>query len=126
MTNPATNAQGRTIILTTHYLEEAEQLCNQIAIIANGKIVENTSKRALLRKLDKETFLFDTIRPLTEFLPLENTEFSVVDETTIAVTKNKSQSMNRIFEHLDSQGIVVSSMRNKSNRLEELFMEMVE
>lgn len=120
------NSQGRTIILTTHYLEEAEQLCNQIAIITNGKIVENTSKRELLRKLDKETFIFDTKEAVTGIMPLENTTFSVVDDTTIEVTKNKSQSMNRIFKHLDLQGIVVDSMRNKANRLEELFMEMVE
>ena len=120
------NSQGRTIILTTHYLEEAEQLCNQIAIISKGKIVENTSKRELLRKLDKETFIFDTKAPVTGVAPLENTEFSVVDETTIEVTVNKSQSMNRIFKHLDIQGIVVDSMRNKANRLEELFMGMVE
>lgn len=120
------NRQGRTIILTTHYLEEAEQLCNQIAIISKGKIVENTSKRELLRKLNKETFFFDTKNPVTAVLPLENTEFSVMDETTLVVTKNKSQSMNRILVHLDSQGIVVDSMRNKANRLEELFMEMVE
>jgi ABC-2 type transport system ATP-binding protein len=120
------NRQGRTIILTTHYLEEAEQLCNQIAIIAKGKIVENTGKRELLRKIDKETFLFDTKNPVTSVLPLENVEFSLVDETTIVVTKNKLQSMNHIFKHLDSQGIVIGSMRNKANRLEELFMEMVE
>jgi ABC-2 type transport system ATP-binding protein len=120
------NGTGRTIILTTHYLEEAEQLCNQIAIIAKGKIVENTSKRELLRKLDKETFIFDTKEAVTQILPLENTQFTLVDETTIEVTKNKSQSMNHIFEHLDGQGIVVGSMRNKANRLEELFMEMVE
>ena len=120
------NRQGRTIILTTHYLEEAEQLCNQIAIISKGKIVENTSKRELLRKLNKETFFFDTKTPVMAVLPLENTEFSVMDETTLVVTKNKSQSMNRILAHLDSQGIVVDSMRNKANRLEELFMEMVE
>lgn len=120
------NRQGRTIILTTHYLEEAEQLCNQIAIISSGKIVENTSKRELLRKLDKETFIFDTKAPVTAVMPLENTLFSVVDDTTIEVTKNKSQSMNRIFKHLDLQSIVIDSMRNKANRLEELFMEMVE
>lgn len=118
------NSQGRTIILTTHYLEEAEQLCNQIAIITNGKIVENTSKRELLRKLDKETFVFDTRAPVTEVMPLENTTFSIVDDTTIEVTKNKSQTMNRIFKHLELQGIVIDSMRNKANRLEELFMEM--
>jgi len=118
------NSQGRTIILTTHYLEEAEQLCNQIAIITSGKIVENTSKRELLRKLDKETFVFDTRAPVTEVRPLENTTFSIVDDTTIEVTKNKSQTMNRIFKHLELQGIVIDSMRNKANRLEELFMEM--
>ncbi len=120
------NRQGRTIILTTHYLEEAEQLCNQIAIIARGKIVENTSKRELLRKLDKETFIFDTKNPVTEIMPLENVEFTLVDETTIKVTKNRTQSMNHIFGHLDNQNIVVDSMRNKSNRLEELYLELVE
>lgn len=121
------NRQGRTIILTTHYLEEAEQLCNQIAIIAKGKIVENTGKRELLRKLDRETFIFDTVNTVTDdILPLENTEFSLVDETTIEVTKNRLQSMNGIFEHLAGQGIVVGSMRNKANRLEGLFIDMVE
>jgi len=119
------NEDGRTIILTTHYLEEAEQLCNQIAIISNGKIVENTSKRELLRKLDKETFLCDTKEPVTALVPLQNVTFSLVDETTIEVTKNKSQSINRIFEHLNSQSIIVDSMRNKTNRLEELFLERV-
>ncbi len=119
------NRDGRTIILTTHYLEEAEQLCNKIAIISKGKIVENTSKREMLRKLDKETFLCDTKEVVTTLLPLEDVTFSLVDETTIAVTKNKSQSINRIFEHLNSQGIIVGSMRNKTNRLEELFLEMV-
>ncbi len=119
------NENGRTIILTTHYLEEAEQLCNQIAIISNGKIVENTSKRELLRKLDKETFLCDTKEVVKAVAPLENVTFSLIDETTIEVTKNKSQSINRIFEHLNSQSIIVDSMRNKTNRLEELFLEMV-
>jgi ABC-2 type transport system ATP-binding protein len=120
------NRQGRTIILTTHYLEEAEQLCNQIAIIAKGKIVENTGKRELLRKFDKETFLLDTKNRVTAVVPLDNAEFFLVDDTTIEVTKNRSLSMNRLLEHLDRQGIVVDSMRNKANRLEELFMEMVE
>ncbi len=120
------NRDGRTIILTTHYLEEAEQLCNQIAIISGGKIVENTSKRELLRKLDKETFLFETKEPVISISPLANTEFSLEDETTIAVTKDRSQTINRIFEHLNNQGIIIDSMRNKTNRLEELFMEMVE
>ncbi len=120
------NREGRTIILTTHYLEEAEQLCNQIAIITRGKIVENTSKRELLRKLDKETFIFDTKDPVREIGSLANVEFSLIDDTTIKVTKNRTQSMNHIFDHLDGLNIVVESMRNKTNRLEELFMEMVE
>jgi ABC-2 type transport system ATP-binding protein len=120
------NRQGRTIILTTHYLEEAEQLCHRIAIITRGKIVENTSKRELLRKLNKETFFFDTKNPVSTVMPLENTEFSFMEDGTLIVTKNKSQSMNRILAHLDQQGVIVDSMRNKANRLEELFMEMVE
>lgn len=120
------NSDGRTIILTTHYLEEAEQLCDRIAIINKGEIVENTSKRELLRKLDKETFLFETKESVSAVIPLENTEFSIIDETTLAVTKNRSQSINRIFEHLNNQGIIVDSMRNKTNRLEELFIKMVE
>ncbi|MGB3225735.1 MAG: ABC transporter ATP-binding protein [Desulforhopalus sp.] len=120
------NQQGRTIILTTHYLEEAEQLCNQIAIIAKGKIVENTSKRELLRKIKKETFIFDTKDPVTQVVPIQDVEFAVVDDNTIVVTKNNLQSMNSILEHLNNQGIVINSMRNKANRLEELFLEMVE
>lgn len=120
------NSSGRTIILTTHYLEEAEQLCNQIGIISGGKIVENTSKRDLLRKLDKETFVLDTKEPVVGLTPLEPFTFSVVDDTTIEVTFGKEESLNHLFDHLTSQNIVIESMRNKSNRLEELFLEMVE
>jgi ABC-2 type transport system ATP-binding protein len=120
------NRKGITIILTTHYLEEAEQLCNRIAIINHGKLVENTTKRELLQKLDFETFLFETREPVTDIAPLENAVFKLIDETTIEVTKSKAQSVNRIFEHFNSMDIVVESMRNKSNRLEELFMGMVE
>lgn len=120
------NSKGRTIILTTHYLEEAEKLCNRIAIIDKGNIVENTTKRELLRKLDKETFVLDLKNPLTSVLPLEDVEFSIVDKTTIEATKKQRLPINRIFEHLNDQGIVVESMRNKTNRLEELFLEMVE
>lgn len=120
------NSSGRTIILTTHYLEEAEKLCNQIGIISGGKIVENTSKRDLLRKLDKETFVLDTKEPVVGLTPLEPFTFSVVDDTTIEVTLGKEESLNHLFDHLTSQNIVIESMRNKSNRLEELFLEMVE
>ena len=120
------NSLGRTIILTTHYLEEAEQLCNQIGIISGGRIVENTSKRNLLRKLDKETFVLDTREPIVGLTALEPFKFSVVDDTTIEVTFGKEESLNHLFDHLTSQNIVIESMRNKSNRLEELFLEMVE
>ncbi len=120
------NQEGTTIILTTHYLEEAEKLCSRIAIINKGKIIENSSKRELLRKLDKEAFVFETENPVTALLPLENTEFSLIDETSIKVIKNKSQSINSIFEHLTSQGIIVESLRHKTNRLEELYMEIIE
>ena len=120
------NKQGTTIILTTHYLEEAEQLCKQIAIITHGQIVENTSKKALLRKLDKETFIFETKEPVTELPPAGNTEFYLQDETTIEVTIDKQLSLNAVFAHLNQHNIIVESMRNKSNRLEELFLEMVE
>ncbi len=120
------NQQGTTIILTTHYLEEAEQLCKQIAIITDGQIVENTSKKALLKKLDKETFIFETKEPVTTLPPIGNTQFHLQDETTIEVTIDKQLSLNAVFNHLDQHNITVESMRNKSNRLEELFLELVE
>lgn len=122
------NKSGKTIILTTHYLEEAEQLCNRIAIIRDGEVIENTDKKALLKKLDHETFVFEISSPIQGGIPdLSGVSFSVIDETTIEVTtKSKEQSMNSIFEHLTAHKIVVESMRNKSNRLEELFMELVE
>ncbi|MEE4241297.1 MAG: ABC transporter ATP-binding protein [Desulfopila sp.] len=120
------NKEGITIILTTHYLEEAEQLCNNIGIITDGKLVENTSKRELLRKLDTETYLLETQEPMAEVRKLEGVVFDLVDETTLAVTKSKGHSLNQIFQHLIGQGIVVESMRNKTNRLEELFLGMVE
>ncbi len=120
------NSSGRTIILTTHYLEEAERLCDRIGIIAAGRLVENTGKRELLKKLDKETFVLDTRDVVSELLPLERFEFSIVDDTTIEVTFGKDESLNHLFEHLDSQNIIIESMRNKSNRLEELFLGLVE
>lgn len=120
------NNQGTTIILTTHYLEEAEQLCKQIAIITNGLIVENTSKKALLKKLDKETIIFETKEPVTTLPPLGNTQFHLQDETTIEVSIHKQLSLNTVFTHLNQHNVIVESMRNKSNRLEELFLEMVD
>ncbi|WP_163339015.1 ABC transporter ATP-binding protein [Desulfopila sp. IMCC35008] len=121
------NDQGKTIILTTHYLEEAEQLCNTIAIIRDGRVIENTDKKTLLKKLDQETFVFETGPQGTdEIPPIAGTSFRSIDETTLEVTKSKEGSMNSIFDHLSARNISVESMRNKSNRLEELFLELVE
>ena len=120
------NRNGRTIILTTHYLEEAEQLCSRIAIIADGQIIENATKRDLLKKLDKETFVLDVKGEDLQVSPMDQVSFTPLDETTLEVTITKGQSLNRVFEHLGSHRIEVDSMRNKTNRLEEIFMEMVE
>ncbi|TKB08328.1 ABC transporter ATP-binding protein [Desulforhopalus sp. IMCC35007] len=120
------NEKGTTIILTTHYLEEAEQLCKQIAIINHGQIIVNTSKKALLRKLNKETFIFETKEPVIELPPLGESHFRIQEETTVEITIDKHLSLNAIFAHLNRHNITVESMRNKSNRLEELFMELVE
>lgn len=121
------NNRGKTIILTTHYLEEAEQLCNTIAIINDGKIIENSDKKTLLKKLDQETFVFETGPLNGKKVPqLAGATFTPIDETTLEVIKSKEQTMNSVFNHLSACNISVESMRNKSNRLEELFMELVE
>ncbi len=120
------NQKGRTIILTTHYLEEAEQLCSRIAIIADGRIIENSTKRELLKKLDRETFVFDVKANNLQIAPLEQVSFTPLDDTTLEVTITKGRSLNLVFEHLGRQGIEVDSLRNKTNRLEEIFMGMVE
>ena len=118
------NAGGTTIILTTHYLEEAETLCERIAIIDDGRIVEVSDKKSLLNKLHQETFLLDLSRPIPEPWPSRYT-VRVVDDTTVEVDVTKDQGINGVFAELSQQGIQVTSMRNKSNRLEELFIRMV-
>ncbi len=120
------NKNGKTIILTTHYLEEAEQLCNTIAIIEDGRIIENTDKKSLLKKVDHETFVLDTApRKMIDIPSLDGATFTNIDETTIEVTKLQSISMSLLFDHLKEQAITVESIRSKHNRLEELFIEMV-
>jgi ABC-2 type transport system ATP-binding protein len=118
------NEQGITIILTTHYLEEAEMLCRNIAIIDSGVIVENTNMKALLAKLDMETFVLDIAIGSAE-PNIEGFPYRIIDDHTIEVDVRKSQSMNQVFTQLTTQGIEVKSMRNKSNRLEELFVSLV-
>ncbi|MCB1658709.1 MAG: ABC transporter ATP-binding protein [Pseudomonadales bacterium] len=120
------NQQGTTIILTTHYLEEAEMLCRHIAIIDKGHIVENTDMKSLLAKLDVEHFLLDLRQPISQVPQIDNVTVKLVDERTLEVAVSKSQTLNSVFMALNEQGIEVLSLRNKSNRLEELFVSMVE
>lgn len=116
-----------TIILTTHYLEEAEQLCKRIAILDHGEIRINTEMKDLLAQLSVETFVFDLGTPLTQPLELDGvTGLSQPDEQTLEVTLTEGESLNGVFNQLSAQGITVASMRNKANRLEELFMRLVE
>ena len=119
------NAGGTTIILTTHYLEEAENLCRNLAIIDHGRIVEAGPMRALLSKLDVEGFLFDVEDVLPATLPeIPGAEVRAVDAHTLDVDMPRAMDLNRVFAALDAAGIRVRSMRNKSNRLEELFVRM--
>lgn len=120
------NAKGTTIILTTHYLEEAESLCRNVAIIDRGKIVQNTSTRELLRKLSREVFIFDTREEIEVCPELEGYKGQLIDSHSFEVEVEKHQSLNEIFTVLTKQNIHVVSMRNKANRLEELFVSMVE
>ncbi|MBC1794913.1 ABC transporter ATP-binding protein [Listeria booriae] len=119
------NIKGTTIILTTHYLEEAEMLCRNIGIIQSGELIENTSMKALLGKLQFETFIFDLV-PYSTKPEIAGYKYEFEDDLTLAVEVERNQGVNELFEQLTKQGIQVLSMRNKSNRLEELFLKITE
>ena len=120
------NARGTTIILTTHYLEEAETLCRNIAIINGGRIVERDRMSRLLRRLHVETFVLNLREPLAVVPPLPGYVAALVDDHTLEVEVSKEENLNDIFARLSALGIEVLSMRNKVNRLEEIFMQLVE
>lgn len=118
------NAKGTTIILTTHYLEEAEMLCRNIGIIQRGELVENTTMKGLLSKLKSETFILD-LAPKSPLPQLEGFQYRLVDTSTLEVEVLREQGLNSVFSQLSQQGVQVLSMRNKANRLEELFVDLV-
>ena len=121
----ARNKQGLTIVLTTHYLEEAESLCDQVAIIDHGEIVLETTMRALLAQLEQEVLIFYLEQPLQCDPKIEGFSYSMIDERTLEIEVKRGQALNEIFAVLNRCNIPVTSMRNKSNRLEQLFMRLV-
>lgn len=118
------NDEGKTIILTTHYLEEAENLCRNIAIIDHGKIIVDTSMRELLEKLNEESFILYLQYPITTPLALDECSFKVIDSKTVEVTLSENKTLYTLFNDLNQQGVTVLSIKNKSNRLEELFLKL--
>ena len=120
------NAAGTTVILTTHYLEEAEQLCRNIAIIDHGRIIVNSPMRTLLAKLDVETFVLDLAAPCTVLPEIAGVRWTRVDDLTVEAEMAREHDLNSLFAALSAHGIAVRSLRNKANRLEELFVRLVE
>ena len=119
------NRNGTTIILTTHYLEEAESLCRNIAIINQGKIVENSDMQTLLSRINKEYFVLNLLKPLDKAPDIEGYQLELSEPGLLQVAVPKDKGLNGLFQKLTEQGIEVLSLKNKSNRLEQLFMDIV-
>lgn len=119
------NREGTTIILTTHYLEEAESLCRHIAIINRGQIVERSNMKTLLERAHTESFVLDLKAPIEGVPKIDGCEMELLDATTLQVTINKGLTLNQMFVELEKQGVDVLSLRNKENRLEQLFVDLV-
>jgi ABC-2 type transport system ATP-binding protein len=120
------NQQGTTIILTTHYLEEAESLCRNIAIINHGRIVENSDMAGLLARLHIEHFVLDLARPVAAAPVIEGCQVELVADKTLNVAVPKEHGLNKLFSELSAQNIEVTSLKNKTNRLEQLFMDLID
>lgn len=119
------NKQGTTIILTTHYLEEAENLCRNIAIINDGVIVEKSGMSDLLARINKDHFVLDLAQPISQVPVIEGYHFDLADNKSLHVTVPKNKNLNFLFQNLSEQNIDVISLKNKTNRLEQLFMDLV-
>jgi ABC-2 type transport system ATP-binding protein len=119
------NNQGTTIILTTHYLEEAEHLCKNMAIIDHGEIIENANMKSFINRLNVQTIVLDLEQPLLALPALENFQPRLLDDTTLEIRLRQDLSLNHLFAELSAQNIRIKSMRNKTNRLEELFIDLI-
>lgn len=119
------NQQGTTIILTTHYLEEAEQLCKNLAIIDHGEIIEHADMKSLINRLNVQTMVLDIEKPIESHFKLADYRHRMIDDTTLEIEVHRGQSINQLFQLLTQHNITITSMRNKTNRLEELFIHLV-
>ena len=116
--------QGCTIVLTTHYLEEAEYLCDRIAIINKGEIIRDAPKAELIGELSSQSFIFDLVQPVSKTLSLDGYQLEMLSPTQALVTMKTGQSLNDVLAYFSAEGVIVGSMRNQANRLEELFLNL--